>query len=94
MHEEALFVRSGKNINRLQKLVFISTPLLKATDSSPAITVLMGFDLKVNLQCMYFGFLFFVYSMDSADLTYAIPLLFHIVLATVEAFIFSGDERF
>jgi len=32
--------------------------------------------------------------MDSSDLTYAIPLLFHIVLATVEAFIFSGDERF
>jgi len=58
MHEEALFVRSGKNINMLQKLDFVSTPLLKATDSFPAITVLMGFELKVNLQCMYFGFLF------------------------------------
>jgi hypothetical protein len=40
-----------KNINRLQKLDFISTSLLKATDSFPAIIVLVGFDVKVSLQC-------------------------------------------
>jgi hypothetical protein len=59
MHEEALFLYApGKNIKRLQKLDCISIPHLKATGSFPAITDLTGFDLKVNLQLMYFEFLF------------------------------------
>jgi hypothetical protein len=78
MHEQALFIRSGKNINRLQKMDFISTPVLKATDSFPAITVLTVFDLKLSLhlQCMHFGFLFFICSMNSSDLTYRNPTAF------------------